>query len=183
MTRCQWVDESKPDYVAYHDDEWGVPVYDDQRFFEFIVLESAQAGLNWYTILRRREGYRHAFAQFDPHKVAQFDEAKIDQLVQDPGIIRHRGKIAAAVNNARCFLEIQQEFGSFSRFIWAYVDDVPLVRSEATTVPATTPLSDRIAKDLKKRGFKFIGSTIVYAFMQATGLVNDHDLDCCCRRV
>ncbi|MGL6315667.1 DNA-3-methyladenine glycosylase I [Vibrio sp. WXL103] len=182
MKRCQWVDESKPDYVAYHDNEWGRPVTDDLRLFEFLVLESAQAGLSWYTILKRREGYRQAFANFDPILVSKFDELKVEQLLQDTGIIRHRGKIEAAINNAKLFLLVQEEFGSFARYLWGFVDhQIVDNRSSENFPPATTALSDTIAKDLKKRGFKFVGSTIVYAYLQAVGVVNDHDLDCFCR--
>ncbi|MGR5166374.1 DNA-3-methyladenine glycosylase I [Vibrio astriarenae] len=182
MTRCHWLDESKPDYVEYHDKEWGVPVYDDRVFFEFLILESAQAGLSWYTILRRREGYRNAFANFDPEIVSTYDSDKVDALVQDEGIIRHRAKIESAINNAQRFLEVQKEFGSFSQYIWGFVDgQVVDVRTKDDYPPATTPLSDTLSKDLKNRGFKFVGSTTMYAFLQATGIVNDHDVDCVCR--
>ncbi|MDN2480938.1 DNA-3-methyladenine glycosylase I [Vibrio agarivorans] len=182
MTRCHWLDESKPDYVEYHDKEWGVPVYDDRVFFEFLILESAQAGLSWYTILRRREGYRNAFANFDPEIVSTYDSDKVDALVQDEGIIRHRAKIESAINNAQRFLEVQKEFGSFSQYIWGFVDgQVVDVRTKDDYPPATTPLSDTLSKDLKRRGFKFVGSTTMYAFLQATGIVNDHDVDCVCR--
>lgn len=178
--RCAWVDESKPDYVEYHDKEWGVPVRDDKVLFEFVVLESAQAGLNWYTILRRREGYRNAFAGFDVQKVAAFNEQKVDELVQDESIIRHRGKINAAIGNAKVFISIQEEFGSFSNYLWGYVNDEPIVNrfDNLSDYPATSALSDTIAKDLKKRGFKFFGSTICYAYLQACGIVNDHTKDC-----
>ncbi|MCV6621668.1 MAG: DNA-3-methyladenine glycosylase I [Cellvibrionaceae bacterium] len=178
--RCPWLDTSKEDYVRYHDEEWGVPVYDDKVMFEFLVLESAQAGLSWYTVLQRREGYRKAFANFDAKKVAKFDQAKVDELVQNPAIIRHRGKIEAAISNAKIFLEIQKEFGSFSDYMWAYVNHKP-IKNKITKMeeyPATTDISDAISKDLKKRGFKFFGSTICYAHMQACGLVNDHSQDC-----
>ncbi|OBT13884.1 DNA-3-methyladenine glycosylase [Vibrio sp. UCD-FRSSP16_10] len=182
VKRCDWLDTSKPDYVEYHDKEWGRPVYDDQVFFEFLILESAQAGLSWYTILKRREGYRKAFANFDPVKVAQFDAARVEELMQDSSIIRNRAKIESAINNAHLFIDIQREYGSFSSFIWAYVNDQPIdQRVEGDAVVATTPLSDQLSKDLKKRGFKFLGSTTLYAFLQATGIVNDHDLDCICR--
>ncbi|ENO1849408.1 DNA-3-methyladenine glycosylase I [Vibrio vulnificus] len=181
-TRCKWVDTSKPDYVEYHDKEWGVPVYDDTIFFEFLILESAQAGLSWYTILKRREGYRNAFSDFDPQIVSKFDSEKVDALMNDTGIIRNCAKIEAAINNAQSFLEIQNQHGSFSNFIWSYVDGLPLdTRNEHEMPPATTLLSDKVAKDLKQRGFKFLGSTTIYAFLQATGIVNDHDLDCYCR--
>lgn len=178
--RCPWLDTSKEDYVRYHDEEWGVPVYDDKVMFEFLVLESAQAGLSWYTVLQRREGYRKAFANFNAKKVAKFDQSKVDELVQNPAIIRHRGKIEAAISNAKIFLEIQKEFGSFSDYMWAYVNHKP-IKNKITKMeeyPATTDISDAISKDLKKRGFKFFGSTICYAHMQACGLVNDHSQDC-----
>ncbi|GAD91151.1 putative DNA-3-methyladenine glycosylase I [Vibrio halioticoli NBRC 102217] len=182
MTRCFWLDESKPDYVEYHDKEWGVPVFDDKVFFEFLILESAQAGLSWYTILKRRQGYRKAFADFDPAIVATFTPAKVEELMQDSAIIRNRAKIEAAINNAKLFLQIQAEYGSFSQFIWGYVDNKPIdVRAKGDTPLATSALSDQLAKDLKKKGFKFLGSTTLYAFLQATGLINDHDLDCLCR--
>ncbi|MDR9830422.1 DNA-3-methyladenine glycosylase I [Vibrio sp. FNV 38] len=182
MKRCHWLDTSKAYYVEYHDKEWGVPVYDDQVFFEFLILESAQAGLSWYTILKRREGYREAFANFDPQKVSTFDEQKVEQLLQNTGIIRHRAKIESAINNAKRFIEIQQEFGSFSDYIWRFVDgEVVNNRNREEYPAATTQQSDALSKDLKKRGFKFVGSTTMYAFMQAMGLVNDHDEDCICR--
>lgn len=183
-TRCPWLDESKPDYVAYHDEEWGVPVHDDRTLFEFLTLESAQAGLSWYTVLRKRANYHQAFAQFDPAKVARFSEAKIEKLLQDPGIIRNRLKVRAAVTNAQRFLEIQDEFGSFDAYSWRFVDGKPVVNELRTLAdyPATSPLSDALSKDLKARGFKFVGSTIIYAHMQATGMINDHVLDCFRRR-
>lgn len=178
--RCPWVDLSKPDYVAYHDGEWGVPVRDDNTIFEFLTLEAAQAGLSWYTVLRKRDNYRKAFAGFDPKKVARFDAAKIDKLLQDPGLIRNRAKIEAAVNNARRFLEVQKEFGTFSDYIWGFTGGKPIVNTIRTRADykATSPESDALSADLKKRGFKFVGSTIVYAHMQATGMVNDHILGC-----
>lgn len=180
ICRCPWVDLSKPDYVEYHDKEWGVPVYDDRMIFEFISLEGAQAGLSWYTVLKKRENYRIAFENFAPEKVAKFNEAKIAQLLQNPGIIRNRLKIESAVNNARRFLEIQKAFGSFSKYIWSFVGGKPKINaiSKLADLPATSPESDALSKDLKKRGFKFMGSTICYAHMQATGMVNDHSLDC-----
>ncbi|MDN3715303.1 DNA-3-methyladenine glycosylase [Vibrio breoganii] len=182
MKRCNWLDVSKPDYVEYHDKEWGVPVHDDKVFFEFLILESAQAGLSWYTILKRREGYRNAFANFDPVVVSKFDADKVEALMQDASIIRNRAKIEAAINNAQRFLQIQSEYGSFDSFIWSYVDNEPVNNRAKGDFPvATTELSDRLAKDLKKLGFKFLGSTTLYAFLQATGIVNDHDLDCVCR--
>ncbi|WP_413532498.1 DNA-3-methyladenine glycosylase I [Empedobacter brevis] len=181
-TRCAWVNKDQ-DYIDYHDNEWGKPVKDDKILFEFLILESFQAGLSWFTILKKRENFRKAFADFDVEKVAKFDEAKIDELVQNEGIIRHRGKISAAINNAKLFIEIQKEFGSFSNFIWKYVDNKPIINNwnSIKEVPATTEISDQIAKDLKKRGFKFFGSTTIYAHMQATGMVNDHTKDCFCK--
>jgi DNA-3-methyladenine glycosylase I len=173
LCRCSWLDTTKDDYVAYHDEEWGVPVYDDQKLFENLTLESAQAGLSWYTILKRREGYRTAFENFDVHKVALFSDAKVEELVLNSEIIRHRGKILAAINNAKLFIEIQKEFGSFSHYMWSFVNHKTIVGHWATTKE-----SDAWSKDLKKRGFKFVGSTICYAHMQACGMVNDHSSDC-----
>lgn len=180
MHRCPWVDLDKADYIAYHDDEWGVPLHDDQQLFEFLTLESAQAGLSWYTVLRKRDNYRKAFAQFDPKKVARFSEKKIAALLQDPGIIRNRLKVNAAVSNARLFLDVQEEFGSFDAYIWRFVDGEPIVNElrDLADYPSTSPESDALSKDLKQRGFKFVGSTIIYAHMQATGMINDHALDC-----
>ena len=180
LQRCPWLDLDKPDYVAYHDREWGVPVHDDRKHFEFLTLESAQAGLSWYTVLRKRANYRKAFAEFDPAKVARFNAAKVEQMLQDPGLIRNRRKISAAVENARHFLAVQDEFGSFSAYIWRFVDGEPIVNEFRTLadLPATSRESDALSKDLKSRGFKFIGSTVIYAHMQATGMVNDHVLDC-----
>jgi DNA-3-methyladenine glycosylase I len=173
--RCGWAGED-PLYCAYHDTEWGVPVHDDQRLFEFLILEGAQAGLSWITVLRKRENYRKAFAGFDPIKVARFDEARRERLMQNEGIIRNRLKIESAVINAKVFLKVQKEFGSFDAYIWSFVGGQPLINAWATLkdVPASTSESDAMSKDLKKRGFKFVGSTICYAFMQACGLVNDH---------
>ena len=180
LQRCPWLNLDKPDYVAYHDREWGVPVHDDHKHFEFLTLESAQAGLSWYTVLRKRANYRNAFAEFDPAKVARFNTAKIEQMLQDPGLIRNRRKISAAVENARHFLAVQDEFGSFSAYIWRFVGGEPIVNEFRTLadLPATSRESDALSKDLKSRGFKFIGSIVIYAHMQATGLVNDHVLDC-----
>ena len=180
LQRCPWLDLDKPDYVAYHDREWGVPVHDDRKHFEFLTLESAQAGLSWYTVLRKRANYRQAFAKFDPAKVACFSATKVEQMLQDPGLIRNRRKISAAVENARHFLAVQDEFGSFSAYIWRFVDGEPIVNEFRTLadLPATSRESDALSKDLKSRGFKFIGSTVIYAHMQATGMVNDHVLDC-----
>jgi DNA-3-methyladenine glycosylase I len=178
-TRCAWAG-TDPLYVAYHDTEWGVPVYDDQRLFEFLVLEGAQAGLSWITILRKREAYRKAFAGFDPNKVARFNDKKQAALLLDPGIVRNRLKVASAVKNARAFLAVQEEHGSFSAYQWRFVDGKPLQNRRATMkdIPARTPESDAFSKDLKKRGFNFVGSTIIYAHMQAVGMVNDHVDDC-----
>ena len=180
LQRCPWLDLDKPDYVAYHDREWGVPVHDDRKHFEFLTLESAQAGLSWYTVLRKRANYRKAFAKFDPAKVARFSAVTVEQMLQDPGLIRNRRKIGAAVENARHFLAVQDEFGSFSAYIWRFVDGKPIVNEFRTLadLPATSRESDALSKDLKSRGFKFIGSTVIYAHMQATGMVNDHVLDC-----
>ena len=180
VCRCPWVDLSKPDYVAYHDNEWGVPVHDDRLIFEFITLEGAQAGLSWYTILRRREGYRRVFAGFDPEQVARFDKERVSALLQDPGIIRNRAKVEATVTNARAFLKVQAEFGSFAAYIWRFVDGHPRV-SELRTLadfPVTSPEAEALSRDLKQRGFRFVGPTICYAHMQATGMVNDHTVDC-----
>ena len=180
LQRCPWLDLDKPDYVAYHDREWGVPVHDDRKHFEFLTLESAQAGLSWYTVLRKRANYRQAFAEFDPAKVARFNAAKIEQMLQDPGLIRNRRKISAAVENARHFLAVQDEFGSFSAYIWRFVGGEPIVNEFRTLadLPATSRESDALSKDLKSRGFKFIGSIVIYAHMQATGMGNVHVLDC-----
>ena len=180
LQRCPWLDLDKPDYVAYHDREWGVPVHDDRKHFEFLTLESAQAGLSWYTVLRKRTNYRQAFAEFDPAQVARFSAAKIEQMLQDPGLIRNRRKINAAVENARHFLAVQDEFGSFNAYVWRFVRGQPMVNEFRTLadLPATSRESDALSKDLKSRGFKFIGSTVIYAHMQATGMVNDHVLGC-----
>ena len=180
MKRCQWAEGQFDLYLKYHDEEWGVPVHDDRTHFEFLVLESAQAGLSWATILKKREGYHQAFADFDVQKVAQYDENKIQELLQYEGIVRNQLKVRATVNNARRFLEVQQEFGSFDNYIWRFVDGKPIVNKwqKMSEVPATSKESDALSKDLKKRGFKFVGSTIIYAHMQACGLVNDHTTDC-----
>ena len=177
--RCEWCGD-EPLYVKYHDEEWGVPVYDDEIFYEFLLLEGAQAGLSWITVLRKREGYRKAFKGFDYHKISHFSDNKLNQMMDDDGIVRNRLKIFSARQNAIAFLEIQKEFGSFSNFIWSYVDYKPVVNRFETIgeIKATTDLSDLISKDLKKRGFNFVGSTIVYAFLQATGIVNDHKTGC-----
>lgn len=176
--RCAWAGEDAR-MVAYHDNEWGVPVHDDRTLFEFLVLESAQAGLSWKTILDKRDGYRDAFAGFDPSKVARFDRRRIDKLLQNPQIVRNRLKVESAVSNAAAFLAIQREFGSFDRFVWTTVSAPRINRwRHAGQVPASTPESDDLSKALKERGFRFVGTTICYAFMQATGLVNDHLVDC-----
>ena len=177
--RCGWVG-TKPHFIPYHDEEWGVPVHDDRRHFEMLILEGAQAGLSWSTILLRREGYRRAFAGFDPRKVAKFDDRKKAALLQDTGIIRNRLKIESAITNARAFLTLQEEFGTFDRYVWKFVGGTPKINywKKMSQVPATTPESDALSKDLKARGFRFVGSTVIYAHMQATGLVNDHTTDC-----
>ena len=178
--RCPWVDLKKADYVAYHDEEWGVPVHDDRTIFEFLTLEAAQAGLSWYTVLRKRTEYRKAFAGFDPARVARYGRHQIAVLLANPGIIRNQQKLDAAINNGKRFLEVQEEFGSFDRYIWRFVDGKPIVNRLKTLgdYPATSRESDALSKDLKQRGFKFVGSTICYAHMQATGMVNDHVLSC-----
>ncbi len=178
--KCEWCANSFEAYVDYHDKEWGVPVHDDRKHFEFLVLESAQAGLSWATILKKREGYRNAFAEFDPNIVASYEEGMIEDLLQDASIIRNRLKIESAVNNAKRFLAVQTEFGSFDKYIWKFVNGKPIINSWETMkdVPITTKESDLLSKDLKKRGFKFLGSTTIYAHMQAIGLVNDHTVDC-----
>ena len=178
--RCPWVDLAKDDYIQYHDREWGVPVHDDRRIFEFLTLEGAQAGLSWYTVLRKRENYRSAFAAFDPEKVARFGKRQIESLLNNPGIIRNRAKILAAINNAQQFLAVQEEFGSFDAYIWRFVDGKPIVHQIKTLKDyrATSMESDALSKDLKQRGFQFVGSTVCYAHMQATGMVNDHIVRC-----
>ena len=178
-TRCAWV-FSEPLYTQYHDEEWGVPIHDDPTIFEFLVLESFQAGLSWAIVLKKREAFRAAFDQFDVHKISKYKEKKVQQLLQNPAIIRNRQKIAAAINNAQRFLEVQKEFGSFDRYIWQFGGGKPIINRWQTIreIPATSKESDEMSKDLKKRGFKFVGSTICYAHMQATGMVNDHTTDC-----
>lgn len=179
--RCAWATGLRdPDYIRYHDEEWGRPVHDDRHFFEMLTLEGAQAGLSWATILSKRANYRKAFASFDPKKVARFDAKRRAALMQDSGIVRNRLKIDSAVTNAQAFLQLQKELGSFDRYLWNFVDGKPVViiRSRGERLPASTALSDRISKDLKKRGFRFVGSTIIYAFLQAVGVVNDHSQDC-----
>jgi DNA-3-methyladenine glycosylase I len=179
MERCHWAG-SDPLYVEYHDKEWGVPVYEDQKLFEFLILETFQAGLSWITVLRKRENFRKAFDQFDYHKISAYGEEKIQDLLGNAGIIRNRLKVRATVTNAQAFIKVREEFGSFSKYIWGFVEGKPIqnkfkIMSE---LPASTELSDRISKDLKKRGFKFVGTTVVYAHMQATGMVNDHVEGC-----
>ena len=177
MKRCSWATNDLN--IPYHDTEWGVPVHDDNRLFEFLILEGAQAGLSWDTILRKREAYREAFAGFDPIKVSRFSQAKIERLMTNEGIIRNHLKIGSAVSNAQAFLRVQREFGSFDKYIWSFVGGKPIVNKlKGGDIPARTEISDSISKDLKKRGFSFVGSTIMYAFMQATGMVNDHLVSC-----
>jgi DNA-3-methyladenine glycosylase I len=181
IVRCPWCG-SDPLYISYHDNEWGVPLHDEHRLFEMLTLEGAQAGLSWLTILRKREGYRRAFAGFDPQLVAGFDNGDVARLLADPGIVRNRLKVASTISNARAVLEVQARYGSLDRFLWSFVDGVPLRnrwRSMAE-IPASTPLSDAMSKELKRHGFRFVGSTICYAFMQATGMVNDHLTGCFC---
>ena len=179
-TRCAWCEGSSENYVAYHDKEWGVPVRDDRGQFEFLLLEGAQAGLSWSTILNKREGYRKHFADFDPEKVARFTKRRIEKILTDPGVVRSRLKVESAVSNAQAFLAVQEEFGSFSDYFWRFVDGKPIQNRflRDSDVPATSDLSDTISRDLKQRGFKFVGSTIIYAHMQATGMVNDHITAC-----
>ncbi len=180
MQRCAWVNLNEPLYIQYHDAEWGVPVHDDRRLFEMLILEGAQAGLNWITILKKREGYRAAFDQFDAEKIARYDDAKVAALLANPGIIRNRLKVQAAVSNAQAFLRVREEFGTFDAYIWSFVGSQPIVNHWQTLseIPAETTESKAMSKDLLKRGFRFVGPTICYAFMQATGLVNDHIVDC-----
>ena len=177
--RCAWV-EDIPIFIDYHDNEWGRPVHDDKLLFEMLMLEGAQAGLSWITVLKKREAYREAFDGFDPNKVALYDELKFQELMANEGIIRNRLKIKGAITNAKLFLDVAQKYGSFDQFIWSYVDDTPIINypEKLEDIPATTPLSDKISKDLKKMGFKFVGSTIIYDYMQAIGMVNDHLVDC-----
>jgi len=178
LTRCTW--PSNPLSIRYHDEEWGVPQHDDRTLFEFLILEGAQAGLNWDTILQKRENYRAAFDQFDPERIARYDRRKQQSLLRNPGIIRNRLKVASAVRNAKAFLDVQKEFGSFDRYIWQFVGGKPRINAwrPGLKLPASTPESDAMSKDLKKRGFNFVGSTICYAFMQAVGMVNDHWVKC-----
>ncbi|MBM7702255.1 DNA-3-methyladenine glycosylase I [Metabacillus iocasae] len=181
MKRCDWVTKEEI-YIQYHDEEWGVPVYEDRKLFEMLNLEGAQAGLSWITVLRKRERYREVFDHFEAEKIIQYDEAKVEELLQDPGIIRNRLKVKAVIRNAKAFLQIQQEFGSFSDYIWSFVGGKPVINKwdRIQDVPTSTAISDAMSKDLKKRGFSFVGSTICYAFMQATGMVHDHLTTCVC---
>lgn len=178
-TRCPWAGDTQI-YIDYHDNEWGRPVHDDRKLFEMLILEGAQAGLSWITVLKKREAYRQSFDNFDPSKVSQYDDAKVSELMNNPGIIRNRLKIQSTITNAKAFLEVVKTHGSFDKFIWAYVNNQPIDGQPKTLadVPGSTPLSDKISKDLKKLGFKFVGSTIIYAFMQSIGMVNDHLSDC-----
>ena len=180
LKRCAWVGANNPLMMAYHDTEWGTPIHDDRQHFEFLVLEAAQAGLSWAIVLNKREGYRRAFSAFDPQKVARYTEKRIEKLTADPSIVRNRLKIEAAVRNARAFLKVQDEFGSFDAYCWRFVDGRPRVnrRTLMTGIPATSPESDAFSKDLKQRGFSFVGSTVIYAHMQAVGMVNDHLVEC-----
>jgi DNA-3-methyladenine glycosylase I len=183
MNRCGWVNQD-PLYMDYHDHEWGVPVYDDRLLFEFLNLEGAQAGLSWYTILKKRDNYRQAFDQFDPDKIIQYDDKKIEELLNNVGIVRNKLKINAVITNARAFLKVVEEFGSFSKYIWSFVEGKPIQNhfKELKDVPTSTEISDKLSKDLKKRGFKFVGTTICYAYMEAVGMVNDHIVTCDCYR-
>ncbi|WP_076592686.1 DNA-3-methyladenine glycosylase I [Herminiimonas arsenitoxidans] len=182
LTRCSWANPANPLYLAYHDEEWGVPCHDETRLFEMLNLEGAQAGLSWSTILNKRETYRAAFDQWDAEKIARYDAKKVASLLADPGIVRNKLKVAATITNAQAYLRLREEVGGLDPFLWAYVDGKPLVNAwlSAKETPAKTELSDRLSKDLAKRGFKFVGSTIIYAYMQAIGMVNDHAVDCFC---
>ena len=177
MKRCHWVDENSPIYIKYHDEEWGVPKYDDKELFELLVLESFQAGLSWITVLKKREDFRIAFDNFDVKKVASYDENKVNELLNNEKIIRSRGKINSAINNAKIFIEIQKEFGSFSDYIWGFTNN-QVVKNSSDVLPVSTPLSDKISKDLKKRGMKYVGTIIIYSYLQAIGVVDDHEKDC-----
>lgn len=181
MARCAWVNQD-PLYIHYHDYEWGIPVYDDRLLFEYLNLEGAQAGLSWYTILKKRENYRVAFDNFDPGKIITYDDHKVSELLHNEGIVRNKLKIKAVITNARAYIKVVEEFGSFSKYIWSFVNGKPIQHhyKDISEIPASTEISDRLSKDLKKRGFKFVGSTICYAFMQAVGMVNDHVVTCDC---
>lgn len=178
--RCPWVNTNNPEYVAYHDKEWGKPVHDDRHLFEMLILEGAQAGLSWEIVLKKRDNYRALFANFDPIKVSKFTQAKIEKLLLNPGIVRNRLKVESTISNAKAFLTVQKEFGSFNKYLWQFVDNKPIDNcfTSLKDYPTKTPISDKISKDLKKRGFRFVGSTIIYAYMQAIGMVNDHTTDC-----
>lgn len=180
--RCAWVN-ADPLYIAYHDEEWGKPLYDDQKLFELLTLEGMQAGLSWYTILKKRESFREAFDHFDPHIIVKYGPDKVEELLQNPGIIRNRLKVQSVITNASVYFDIIREHGSFGGYLWSFVDGAPIINhwESISDVPASTPISDSMSKALKKKGMKFVGSTILYAFMQASGMVNDHTLDCYCR--
>ena len=177
MKRCSWVDEKSEIYVKYHDHEWGVPTYDDKKLFQMLVLESFQAGLSWITVLKKREAFKKAFDNFDVKKVASYDENKVQELLQNAGIIRSRGKIDAAILNAKIFMNIQKEYGSFSKYIWGFTEG-KIIKNKDDNFPVSTPLSDKISNDLKKRGMKYVGTIIVYSYLQAIGIVDDHESDC-----
>lgn len=177
MKRCHWVDENSPIYIKYHDEEWGIPKYDDKELFELLVLESFQAGLSWITVLKKREDFRIAFDNFDVKKVASYDETKVNELLNNEKIIRSRGKINSAINNAKIFIDIQKEFGSFTNYIWGFTNN-QVVKNSSDVLPVSTPLSDKISKDLKKRGMKYVGTIIIYSYLQAIGIVDDHEKDC-----
>lgn len=177
MKRCHWVDENSPIYIKYHDEEWGIPKYDDKELFELLILESFQAGLSWITVLKKREDFRIAFDNFDVKKVASYDETKVNELLNNEKIIRSRGKINSAINNAKIFIDIQKEFGSFTNYIWGFTNN-QVVKNSSDVLPASTPLSDKISKDLKKRGMKYVGTIIIYSYLQAIGVVDDHEKDC-----
>lgn len=181
-TRCAWVN-ADPLYIAYHDEEWGKPLHDDRKLFELLTLEGMQAGLSWYTILKKRENFREAFDRFDPHKIVAYGPDKVEELLQNPGIIRNRLKIQSVITNAQVYFDIIREYGSFANYLWSFVDGAPIVNhwEKTADVPASTPVSDAMSRALKKKGMKFVGSTIMYAFMQASGMVNDHTMDCFCR--
>lgn len=181
MKRCFWVDEKSPIYIKYHDEEWGVPKYDDRDLFELLVLESFQAGLSWITVLKKREAFREAFDNFDVKKVANYDDKKVEELLKNEGIIRSRNKIESSIKNAKIFIEIQKEYGSFSNYIWGFTDN-KIIKRKADELLVSTPLSDEISKDLKKRGMKYVGTVIIYSYLQAIGVVDDHDKECfrCC---
>lgn len=177
MKRCFWVDEKSEIYVKYHDEEWGIPKYDDRELFELLILECFQAGLSWITVLKKREAFRLAFDNFDVEKVSEYKEEKIEELLKNPNIIRSRRKIESAILNAKIFIQIQKEFGSFSDYIWSFTED-KIIKNTSNTIPASSPLSDKISKDLKKRGMKYVGTVIIYSYLQAIGIVNDHEKSC-----